>query len=108
MRFWTSLIVSFFLCTVAVAQDGLYNPAYSNPYTSPMATPGNNNGNGNGNGPGSNNGNGNGNGNDGNQGNGWGNGGGKNGVPLDTEAWVLMIAGAAFGIWRVLDTRKPA
>jgi hypothetical protein len=88
--------------TSVFAQGGeLYTPAYSNPYSNPMSAFGN--------GTGTNNGNGNGNGNGGNQGNGNGNTGmGGNGVPLDTEAWVLMIAGAAFGACTVLKGRKKA
>lgn len=103
MRFFCVFVFLIFFSASSIAQDGLYNPAYSNPYSSPMSTPGNGNGNGN-------NGNGNGNGNNGN-----GNANGhdkdkdkKNGVPLDTEAWALMLAGSAFGIWKVLSARKPA
>jgi hypothetical protein len=103
-----ALFALFIAHTNVYGQTGageLYTPAYSNPYQSPlssgantgaaslsggpMATPGNGNGNG-------------------NNGNGNGNGGNNNGVPLDTEAWMLMIAGATFGGWTVMKARRAA
>jgi hypothetical protein len=100
---------SFHLCLVAVMlvfscvnkanaqySGSSYTSPYSSPYTAPLSTT---------NGTETNSGNGGGGGVDGNQGNGKGNTGG-NGVPLDTEAWMLMIAGGAFGAWKVLRNYK--
>lgn len=96
-----SLFIFLYAASQSFAQgdNGMYTPAYSNPYSSPLSSATNTGAAGmrGGGSPMATPGNGNGNDKDKDK---------KNGVPLDTEAWALMIAGAAFGAWTVLKGKR--